>query len=58
MLDLVRAASLNNFVSVVEEFGGDPLALLHKVGISPKLLQEPEMFYPYYDFTRLMNLAS
>ena len=58
MLDLVRAASINNFDQVVEEFGGDPVALLRQVNLSPKLLEEPEMFFQYYDFIRLMNLAS
>lgn len=58
MLDLTRAASLNHFVPVVEELGGDPLALLKQVNLSPKLLEEQEMFFQYYDFVRLMNLAS
>jgi AraC-like DNA-binding protein len=58
MLDLVRAASLTHFEQVVEEFGGDPIALLQEIGLSPKLLNEPEMLYRYYDFIRLMNLAS
>lgn len=58
MLDLVRAAALNKFDSVVEEFGGDHLNLMEQINLPATLLKNPEMFFQYSDFITLLNLAS
>ncbi|MEI6895220.1 MAG: AraC family transcriptional regulator [Colwellia sp.] len=58
MVNLIRAAALNNFYEVVEEFGGDPIRLLNRVGLSASLLKNPDMLFQYSDFVALLNLAS
>lgn len=58
MLDLVRAAALNNFDSVVKKFKGDHLHLMEQVNLPATLLKNPEMFFQYSDFITLLNLSS
>jgi len=58
MLDLVRAAALNEFDSVVKEFGGDHHSLMQQVNLSTTLLDNPEMFFQYGDFITLLNLTA
>lgn len=58
MLDLSRAATLTNFDQVVTRLGGNPASLLEEVGLSVKLLKNPELFFQYNDFVSLLNLSS
>ena len=58
MLDLIKASALNQFDSVVEEFGGDYKSLMRQVNLSTTLLDTPEMYFRYTDFINLLNLTA
>lgn len=58
MDDLIRAAALRGFGSVVNECGGDPAALLARVGIEPMLLDSEDAVISHRSLVRLLELAS
>jgi AraC-like DNA-binding protein len=55
---LLRSASLISFRQTVRELGGDPEALVKKVGLSPQVLDNPELVIPVDPFRHLLNLAA
>ncbi len=45
--NIVRAGALDGYVALVRSFGGDPAALLRKVGLDAASLDEPDRYLPY-----------
>ncbi|PPJ20705.1 AraC family transcriptional regulator [Nocardia nova] len=58
MSDVIRAAALRGFGSVIEECGGDPAALLAHVGIEPALLDSEDALISHRGLARLLEHAS
>jgi AraC-like DNA-binding protein len=56
--NLIRARALTGFTSLVEEHGGDPMALLATVGIPASALEEPDSTIPLDRLARLHDLAA
>ncbi|MTE12604.1 AraC family transcriptional regulator [Nocardia aurantiaca] len=58
MSDVVRAAALRGFSSVIAECGGDLAALLARVGIEPALLDSEDAVISHHSLVRLLEHAS
>jgi AraC-like DNA-binding protein len=54
---LIRSAPLIGFRDTVRELGGDPERMLKEAGLSPLVLENPELIIPFDAFLRLMNIA-
>ncbi len=54
---LLRSAPLIGFRQTVRELGGDPEALIKRVGLSSQVFENPELVIPVDAFRRLLNLA-
>ncbi|WP_162854629.1 AraC family transcriptional regulator [Sphingobium estronivorans] len=57
MAELVRAAVLSGYFMAMEALGADPLPLLREVGLSEKLLSNPEQTISRRAATRLVERA-
>ena len=55
---LIRSASLNGYVPLVLELGHDPHALLRKVGLSTRLLENPESPIPSQTVRELLEYTA
>jgi AraC-like DNA-binding protein len=55
---LVRSASLSGYADLMRSLGADPQALLRKVGLSARLLQDPEMLIPNDAVREVLELAA
>ncbi|HET7834779.1 MAG TPA: AraC family transcriptional regulator [Variovorax sp.] len=55
---LIRSASLSGYSDLVRALGGDPQALLRKVGLSSRLLQDPEALIPNNAVREALELAA
>lgn len=56
--DPVRAAALRGFADVVAEHGGDPAALLERVGIAPALLDHEDALISHHGLVRVLEIAA
>jgi AraC-like DNA-binding protein len=54
----IRASSLNGYRELVCDLGGDPLAYLRQLNISPTLLEEEFEAFPLLSFVRLLELTA
>lgn len=52
---LIRSASLTGYVTLVRELGHDPHPLLRGVGLSARLLDNPETLIPSYAVRELLE---
>ena len=52
---LIRSASLNGYATLVRELGHDPHSLLRGVGLSARLLDNPETLIPSYAVRELLE---
>lgn len=55
---LIRSASLSGYPELVRDLGGDPQVLLRKVGLSARLLQDPEALIPNNAVREALELAA
>jgi AraC-like DNA-binding protein len=55
---LIRSASLSGYSELVQALGGDPRTLLRKVGLSARLLQDPEALIPNNAVREALELAA
>ncbi len=55
---LLRSTLLIGFRKTDRELGGDPEGLVKRVGLSPQVLENPELVIPVDAFRRLLNLAA
>lgn len=55
---LIRSASLSGYAELVRSLGGDPQALLRKVGLPQRLLQDPEALIPNNAVREALELAA
>ncbi len=55
---LVRSASLNGYIDLVKSLGHDPYALLRKVGLSARLLENPEALIPSHALRELLETSA
>ncbi|AOZ01689.1 AraC family transcriptional regulator [Cupriavidus sp. USMAHM13] len=55
---LVRSASLNGYIELVQSLGQDPGALLRKAGLSMRLLKDPEALIPSRALRELLELTA
>jgi len=55
---LIRSASLSGYAELVRALGGDPQALLRRVGLSARLLQDPETLIPGNAVREVLELAA
>ncbi len=58
MAHQLRAQSVIGFAPLVEELGGDPLPLLHGVGLDPAQLDQPDAYIPHRAFIQLLEDAA
>lgn len=58
METFARAGSLIGFPELVREHGLSPSSLLTQVGLSPGLLDDPDLYVPYPQFLDLLLLAA
>ncbi len=55
---LIRSASLSGYAELVQSLGGNPQALLRKVGLPARLLQDPEALIPNNAVREALELAA
>jgi len=55
---LIRSASLSGYADLVRSLGGDPQAMLRKVGLSARLLRDPETLIPGDAVREALELAA
>lgn len=55
---IVRSAVLAGFDDAVRELGGEPAALLARVGLCAEELANPGYYFPYEKYVRLLNLSA
>ncbi len=55
---VVKTASLISSRKTVRKLGADPEGLVKKAGLSPQVLDNPELVIPMNAFRRLLNLAA
>ena len=55
---LVRSASLNGYIELVKSLGYDPRAFLRGVGLSARLLENPETLIPSPAVRELLEAVS
>ena len=51
----IRASSLDGFVPLVRELGGDPAALLRELGLDGETIADRDAYIPYATLARLME---
>ncbi|MFX1767151.1 AraC family transcriptional regulator [Paraburkholderia sp. A1RI-2L] len=55
---LIRSASLNGYIELVESLGRDPYAFLRAAGISARVLDNPEALIPSHAVRELLEVAA
>ncbi len=55
--NLVRAAALERYVSLVESLGGDPRMLLAKAGLDISSLNDPDRYLPYRNVLQAVEIG-
>ena len=55
---LVRSASLNGYIELMESIGRDPGAYLRKVGLSARLLRDPDAQIPSHAMRELLEITA
>ena len=55
---LIRSASLNGYIDLVESLGRDPHAFLERVGLSAQILDDPEALIPADAVRELLEITS
>ncbi|MGO4332750.1 AraC family transcriptional regulator [Cupriavidus sp. 2TAF22] len=55
---LVRSASLNGYIELMESLGRDPGTFLRKVGLSARLLREPGAVIPSHALRELLEVTA
>ena len=55
---LMRTVYLTGFRETVLELGGDPTKMLNELGLSPLILDDPELIIPLDAFFRLLDFAA
>jgi AraC-like DNA-binding protein len=55
---LVRSASLNGYIDLVKSLGYDPYTFLRKVGLSARLLENPETLIPSHALRVLLEVTA
>ncbi|WP_026035494.1 AraC family transcriptional regulator [Cupriavidus sp. BIS7] len=55
---LVRSASLNGYMELVESLGRDPRVFLREVGLSARLLENPETLIPSHAVRELLEITA
>jgi AraC-like DNA-binding protein len=55
---LVRSASLSGYVDLVKSLGHDPHAFMRKVGLSARLLENPETLIPSHALRALLEVTA
>lgn len=55
---LIRSASLGGYIELVRELGREPQAFLRQVGLSAKLLDDPEALIPVDAVRELLEITS
>lgn len=57
-IGVIRATSLRGFIPLVDELGGDPVALLHRFGISPDTLTQDDGLIPITAHDLMLDAAA
>lgn len=55
---LIRSASLNGYVELLESLGRDPYVLLRDVGLSARLLENPETLIPSHLVREVLEVSA
>lgn len=55
---LIRSASLNGYIELVESLGRDPYALLRAVGLAARVLDNPEALIPSHAVRALLEASA
>jgi AraC-like DNA-binding protein len=55
---LVRSASLNGYIELMDSLGRDPGTFLRKVGLSARLLKDPEAHIPSHALRELLEVSA
>ena len=55
---LIRSASLGGYIGLVRELGHDPYGFLRRVGLSVRLLEDPEALIPVDAVRELLEITS
>lgn len=57
-INLVRAAALEGFVSLVHSLGGEPSSLLQRAGLAIDSLNDPDRYLPYRNVIQAIELGA
>ncbi|WP_440874285.1 AraC family transcriptional regulator [Thalassotalea sp. PLHSN55] len=58
MAALIRASALIGFDDIIRRYGEDPYRLMDLAGLAPVYLKEPDLYLPYSNFVKLLELSA